>query len=54
VISNLTPCKQNASPKLLITRTYKNHLGSGHYSQSHEQLHRPTVLRNVETQNTVK
>lgn len=36
-------------PKLLITRTYKNDLGSGHYSQSHEQLHRPTMLRNVET-----
>ena len=49
VISNSTPCKQKATPKLLITRTHKNYLGSGHYWQSYEQLHRPTVLRNVET-----
>ena len=31
---------------------HKNCLGSGHYSHSHEQLHRPTVLRNVETANS--
>ena len=52
MISNLTPCKQNASPKLLITRTYKNHLGSGHRLRSPEQLHRPIMLRNVETANS--
>ena len=52
VISNSTPCKQKATPKLLITRTHKNYLSSGHYWQSYEQLHRPTVLRNVETVNS--
>ena len=52
MISNSTPCKQKATPKLLITRTYKNDLGSGHRLQSYEQLHRPTVLRNVETANS--
>ena len=52
MISNSTPCKQKATPKLLITRTHKNDLGSGHYSQSHEQLHRPIMLRNVETANS--
>ncbi|MGP5075268.1 hypothetical protein ACTXGZ_07155 [Psychrobacter celer] len=39
-------------PKLLITRTHKNDLGSGHRLRSPEQLHRPTVLRNVETANS--
>ena len=39
-------------PKLLITRTYKNDLGSGHRLRSPEQLHRPIMLRNVETANS--
>ena len=39
-------------PKFLITRTHKNYLGSGHRLPSPEQLHRPTVLRNVETANS--
>ena len=35
--------------KLLITRSQKCVLGSGHRLRSPEQLHRPIMLKNVET-----
>ena len=40
--------------KLLITRAQRYAYMGGHRLRSPEQLHRPIMLRNVETQNPVK